>query len=76
MKVENGKLKIKVTAPPEGGKANDAVRRLFSKSLKVPVSSVEIVKGETSRDKIVAIFAENIDKVEEKLLQLVADLQS
>ncbi|WP_231378257.1 MULTISPECIES: DUF167 domain-containing protein [unclassified Desulfurobacterium] len=74
--MENGKLKIKVTAPPEGGKANDAVRRLFSKNLKVSVSSVEIVKGQTSRDKIVAIFTENPDKVEKKLLQLVSDLKS
>ncbi|WP_456397282.1 DUF167 domain-containing protein [Desulfurobacterium sp.] len=73
--MENGKLKIKVTAPPEGGKANDAVKKLFSKTLKVPVSSIEIVKGEASRDKIVAIFTENIDKVEEKLLQLVSDLK-
>ncbi|WP_457567363.1 DUF167 domain-containing protein [Desulfurobacterium sp.] len=74
--MENGKLKIKVTAPPEGGKANDAVRRLLSEKLKVPVSSIEIVKGGTSRNKIVSIFAENPDKLKQKILKLASDLKS
>lgn len=59
-KVEEGKLKVKVTVPPEGGKANKAVIELISKALKVPKSRIEIVRGETSRIK--TLFIEGISE--------------
>ncbi len=43
--IEGGSLKIDVTAPPEGGKANDAVIALLAKALGVAKSDVEIVRG-------------------------------
>jgi len=65
--VEEGRLKIKVTVPPEGGKANRAVVELLSKTLKVPKSSIEITKGETSRIKTVRIEGITLAKLQEKL---------
>ena len=50
-----GALKISVTAPPDKGQANAAVRKLLSKVLKTPPSSIEIVAGQTSRSKRVQI---------------------
>jgi uncharacterized protein (TIGR00251 family) len=50
-----GALILKVTAPPVGGKANDAVRRLIAKRLRVPAGRVSIVRGESSRDKLVEV---------------------
>ena len=50
-----GALKISVTATPEKGKANAAVVALLSEKLGVPKSSIEIVRGETSRLKTVRI---------------------
>ena len=47
-----GALKVAVTAPPEDGRANDAVVRLVSDALGVPA---ELVSGFTSRDKVVAV---------------------
>lgn len=44
-------LKLRITAPPEDGKANRAVLALLSKTWNVPVSSLSIVSGETSRYK-------------------------
>lgn len=49
--VRDGRLQVKVTAPPEDGKANAAVIKLLSKAWKIPQSSFEIVAGHTSRDK-------------------------
>ena len=49
--IERGRLKIYVTAPPEGGKANEAVIALLAKTLGVSKSSVRIVRGHTARDK-------------------------
>jgi uncharacterized protein len=54
-----GTLRVRVTAPPVDGKANDAVRRLIAKRLGVPASRVSIVRGESSRDKLVEV--EGID---------------
>ncbi|MEE9487514.1 MAG: DUF167 domain-containing protein [Candidatus Brocadiales bacterium] len=50
-----GRLKLQVAAPPDKGKANEAVVRLLAKCLGVRRSSVSIVSGETSRDKKVLV---------------------
>jgi uncharacterized protein len=50
-----GALIVKVTAPPVDGKANDAVRRLIAKRLRVPAGRVSIVRGASSRDKLVEV---------------------
>lgn len=50
-----GVLLVRVTAPPEGGRANDAVRRLIARRLRVGVTRVEVVRGGRSRDKVVRV---------------------
>ena len=42
-------------SPPVDGKANAAIIKLLSKSLGIPVSSMEISSGQTSRDKTLLI---------------------
>lgn len=44
-------LRVTVTTVPEGGKANASVIKLLSKALGVPKSKIELIRGETSRDK-------------------------
>ena len=51
----NGSLKVRLTASPVDGKANDALRRLLAARLNVPASAVKIVAGEKNRNKRVAI---------------------
>lgn len=48
-------LKLRVRAVPEDGAANEAVRRLLAKVLKVPASAVSLEAGATSRLKTFAI---------------------
>ncbi len=48
-------VKISVTAPPDKGRANTAIVKLLSKLLKIPVSSVALVSGASSRRKRVRI---------------------
>jgi uncharacterized protein len=52
-----GALKVRLTAPPLEGRANDALRRLLAARLNVPLSAVRIVGGEKCRNKRVAIAA-------------------
>lgn len=44
-------LKVRVRAAPEDGAANEAVRTLLCKALKVPASTVKLQTGATSRVK-------------------------
>jgi uncharacterized protein (TIGR00251 family) len=50
---------IRVNAPPVDGKANAALTAFVAKRAGVPKSSVSVVKGHTSRDKVVRV--EGID---------------
>lgn len=51
-------LKAAVTAPPEDGKANDAVIALLAEAWRLPRSSFGIVKGASARTKTVSIAGE------------------
>ncbi|WP_230530433.1 DUF167 family protein [Microvirga roseola] len=51
-------LKLRVRAAPEDGAANEAVRRLLAKTLKVPASAVSLETGATARLKTFSIAGE------------------
>lgn len=54
--VENeGVLRVYTTVAPENGRANSAVVELLADHFDVPKSRIKILKGETSRDKVVAV---------------------
>jgi len=55
-------LKIRVQAPPEGGKANAAVIRLLAARLGIPKKRISIVQGLTSARKVVDLA--DIDETE------------
>jgi hypothetical protein len=48
-------LKLRVTEPPEDGKANAALIRLLAKAWKLPKSSLSLVTGHTDRRKTLAV---------------------
>ena len=47
--------KVRVTAPPENGRANDAVLQLLAETLSLPRKAVTLVSGARGRDKIVEL---------------------
>jgi uncharacterized protein (TIGR00251 family) len=47
--------KVRVAAPAEGGRANEAVLTLVAETLDLPRRDVSLVSGRTARDKVVAI---------------------
>lgn len=51
--LEDGFIKVKVTAQPIENKANKALIEFLSKRFKIPKSNIEILKGETSKEKTV-----------------------
>ena len=48
-------LVVRLTAPPVGGAANKLLRRFLAKRLGVRPSDIEIVSGETSRNKVLRL---------------------
>lgn len=51
----NNRLKVKVTSPPEGGRANKELVESLARYYTKAKSSITITKGIRSRDKIVEI---------------------
>ncbi len=53
--MDGGGFKIRLTAPPVDGAANEALIRFLADTLSVTRSQIEIVSGHTSKNKIVRI---------------------
>jgi len=70
MGVENGALKLKLSAPPVEGAANEAVVDFFSKWLGRPKNSIELMKGQQSRNKLVRMTGVKTAEVLEALKKL------
>ena len=60
-------LRVRVTAPPLEAAANDALIRLLADRLDWPRSRIELVRGHTSRHKLVKIYGIQSQAVAEKL---------
>jgi len=59
--------KVRVAAPPEAGRANDAVVLLLAETLALPRSAVTLVSGHSTRDKIVELTGVKPDDIERRL---------
>jgi uncharacterized protein (TIGR00251 family) len=66
-----GALKVAVTAPPEEGRANRALVEVLSKALGVKRSQVELIAGQTSRDKRFLIRGLTRAELESRLAALL-----
>lgn len=57
-------LKVRVTAPPVDGLANEALIELLSKALNTSRRNVCIVSGHTSRTKLIEISDASLESVQ------------
>lgn len=55
VRISEGEYRVKLTAPPVDGAANEALIKLLSKHFKVAKSSIDIVGGKTAKIKMVDI---------------------
>ena len=64
-----GAIVIRVTAPPVDGKANAALCAFIAKAVGVSASSVDVVRGQTSRDKVVRVEGVTLQALRAALLR-------
>ena len=55
IELADGRLQVKVRARPQDGAANDAVLALLAKALGIGASRIELLRGATSREKLVRL---------------------
>ncbi len=56
------RVKIRVSAPPEGGKANKAIVKLLARELGCRPADVEVVAGASNPEKTVAFAAGSVTR--------------
>jgi uncharacterized protein (TIGR00251 family) len=65
--MDDGRLKVRLIAPPVDGKANRNLIQFLAKILITSVSNLEIIAGMNGRDKIVSIIGLDIRLAEERI---------
>ena len=55
-------IKVKITAPPVEGKANEGLIRFLAKQWGIPASHIEVVRGHHSREKTLKISGQGVSE--------------
>jgi len=70
----DGILRLRVTAPPIEGRANEACLQLLAKSLDLPVSRLKIVTGHHSRLKTIQVTTASAEEIRARFGDVLARL--
>lgn len=70
--LNDGTIRIRLTTSGSDPKTNPELLKFLSELLEVPISQMEIVAGENSRDKLVAILDLDTDTVHQRLIRHLA----
>jgi uncharacterized protein (TIGR00251 family) len=65
--MDDGALKVKVLAAPEGGRANIELLRVVAEELRIPVRQVTITRGCSSTEKLLKIVGLDEEEVRRRL---------
>ncbi|MDX1491050.1 MAG: DUF167 family protein [Pseudohongiellaceae bacterium] len=72
VEISEGRMKIRITAPPVDGKANKHLIKFLAKQFKVAQSNIDIISGETSKLKRIRISTPQV--VPEALRRLAPEI--
>jgi uncharacterized protein (TIGR00251 family) len=65
--LEDGTLRVRIAAPPVGGKANAALLEFLAQILGVRKNKIEVVAGKRGLDKIVSVVGITSTQAEERI---------
>jgi uncharacterized protein (TIGR00251 family) len=63
----HGALLVRVTAPPAEGRANHALRKLLARRLGVAAGRVTVVRGTSSKDKLIEVDGVEVEELRRRL---------
>lgn len=72
----NGALRVAVAAPPERGKANEAIQKLLAEAVGCRPSAIVLLQGETSRDKRFLISGIPLEALAPRVEKWIADCRA
>jgi len=67
--LSDGTIKIHVTAAPADGQANDELVNFLADVLGVGTSRIEVVAGETGRDKLISVLDMDAETLHKKIVE-------
>jgi hypothetical protein len=67
--LSDGTIKVRITAAPTEGQANDALVKFLSDVLGIAKSRIEIVAGENGRDKLISILDMDAETLHKKIVE-------
>jgi hypothetical protein len=65
--MDDGTIKIHITAPPEDGKANEMLMEFLAEKLGLKANQIEIVAGLSSERKLISLIGISPDEVDARL---------
>jgi uncharacterized protein (TIGR00251 family) len=71
--IHDGALKVAVSAPPEDGRANQALIKLLSKTFGCKSSQVVLIQGRTDRRKVFEFLGLNTDNLVQVLERILRE---
>ena len=66
--LDDGTIKVRIAAPPSDKEANAALLEFLAEILGVPQSRLEIVAGESGRDKLISVMDMDVETVHQRIL--------
>lgn len=66
--LNDGTIKVRIAAAPSDGEANAALMNFLAEVLGVPKSRVEIVAGQTGRDKLISILDMDVETAHQRVM--------
>ena len=71
--MDDGALKVRLTAPPAEGKANEALVEFLAEVLSVRRDQIEIIAGHKGREKLISVIGITPDQVNQILIPAALD---
>lgn len=68
--IQGNNIKIRISAPPQDGKANDQLIKFLARNFGVAKSRIQLLSGESGREKRIRITSPDKDKVTRLLPKL------
>lgn len=64
------RLKIRISAPPQGGKANNAICKLLASKLGLKLKDLQVISGATNPEKVVLVAGINFEDAQNRLINI------